>query len=64
MKELREIELTNIQGGFNKSFWNGVCDGAIYMGLALLAVPASGQVAGGLAIGGLSLLGCISGPAK
>lgn len=64
MKKLKKSELINVQGGFNKSFWNGVCDGAIFAGVALLWAPGAGQAGGSLALGGISLLGCFNGPAK
>lgn len=64
MKKLRKFELENVQGGFNKSFWNGFCDGAVIVSLGLYWAPTGGQAIGGLAISGLSAMGCLNGPAK
>ncbi|MCH7410456.1 SLC19 family protein [Belliella sp. DSM 111904] len=63
MKVLRKNELEDVQGGFNKSFWNGFCDGAAIVGLGLGFVPIGGKVWGELAIGGLAVVGCFNGPA-
>lgn len=63
MKELRKTELENVQGGFNKSFWNGFCHGAIFVGIGISFVPTGGKLWGELALGGLSAVGCLNGPA-
>jgi hypothetical protein len=63
MKELKKDQLENIQGGFNKSFWNGFCDGAIFVGLGMSLVPHT-KLFGEVAIAGLSVVGCFNGPAK
>ena len=64
MKSLSKTELENIQGGFNKSFWKGFCDGAILAGIAIAVTPAPSKIIGELALGGLGLAGCFNGPDK
>jgi len=64
MKELRKSELANIQGGFNKSFWNGFCDASIFVGFALYWAPNGGQLGGSLILSGVAVAGCLSGPEK
>jgi hypothetical protein len=63
MKELKKNQLEKIQGGFNKSFWNGVCDGSIIVGLGMSLVPHT-KLFGEVAIAGLLVVGCFNGPAK